>query len=372
MRKSGFVVAILIMVGWLGLPLAWAEGSLAVVMDNSGWEEIGMVRDNPGGGHVGKVKFAGVEAARAEFSEVELTQLQLAQVGSERVEWTVQNDGRYELIWGNLSWEIDAHRGARITAFRLEGANILSEAAVDSQNYGSTVWTSPQSDWGWPPVPEIDGEPYTSFWDGDTLVMLSGPSATLGVQMMKRFSVDPLGQGMEVEYRLQNLGSERVNYALWEVSRLGPEGLTFFPRGERPLDSGEFGVLPVQVLNGVVWVPPVQETLTTDSKLFADGAEGWLAHVSGDRLLLKTWSKVPLDQQAPGEGEIEIFARGDGAYIEAEQQGPYRAIAPGEESSWTVRWSLRRVPKDRAIGVGSESLIAFVRQVLKDEAGNQL
>src|SRR5882757_3732250 len=62
---------------------------------------------------------------------------------------------------GNQSMDIDAHLGGRITSFLVDGRNFLTDDKVDSLNWGSTFWPSPQSDWDWPPPAAIDNEPYT-------------------------------------------------------------------------------------------------------------------------------------------------------------------------------------------------------------------
>ena len=69
--------------------------------------------------------------------------------------------------------------------------------------------------------------------------------------------------------------------------------------------------------------------MTDHQKLFADGREGWLAHVDGDALLVKTFAVVPRAAQAPGEAQIEIYATPAHTYVEVEVQGAYETIAPG-------------------------------------------
>src|SRR6476659_7306563 len=75
-------------------------------------------------------------------------------------------------------------------------------------------------------------------------------------------------------------------------------------------------------------------------------ARGWLAHVDGDALLVKTFAVVPRAAQAPGEAQIEIYANPSHTYIEIEAQGAYETIAPGTALPWRVVWLVRRVPSD--------------------------
>jgi hypothetical protein len=67
--------------------------------------------------------------------------------------------GRHVFAWDDVRLEIDAAIGGRVTALRVGGRNLLSEPAADAGNYGSTFWPSPQTAWGWPPLPEFDHGP---------------------------------------------------------------------------------------------------------------------------------------------------------------------------------------------------------------------
>src|SRR5262249_24403360 len=152
--------------------------------------------------------------------------------------------------------------------------------------YGSTFWTSPQSQWGWPPVPEIDSAPFASMIDGEFVVMRGPVSPALGVSVEKRFSADRARGGVTLEYRLHNRGAGETRLGPWEITRVGPGGLTFFPTG-----TGSFppSNLTVREARGVTWFAYDAALITGDQKLFADGAEGWIAHVDGDVLFVKAF-----------------------------------------------------------------------------------
>ena len=59
----------------------------------------------------------------------------------------------------------------------------------------------------------------------------------------------------------------------------------------------------------------------------ADGVGGFVAHAASGLLFLKSFADVPPELQAPGEGEIEIYA--NNRYVEIEVQGPYAVIDAG-------------------------------------------
>jgi hypothetical protein len=252
---------------------------------------------------------------------------------------------------------LDAANGARITGLTVGTVAVLS--TVDATNFGSTFWTSPQSDWGWPPVAAIDTGAYTAALDGDTLVLTSAP-ATVGdatVTVEKRVSVDTAG--VTLAYTVRNVGDTQATLAGWEVTRVATGGLTFFPAGASTTST--VGTFPSHVSGGIVWFDGAPSP-AGDTKLVADGAQGWLAHVTGGVLLLQTFADLAPADTAPGEGEIELFAAAN--YIELENQGAYTPLAPGASLTHTVHWQVTTLPTSIPVAVGSGGLTAFVRAQL--------
>jgi hypothetical protein len=283
-------------------------------------------------------------------------------MGRPRADGPVERGGRWSIGLGGMAMEVDPATGGRIVAFRLDGQNLMSGPEVDRLNHGATFWPSPQSLWHWPPPPEIDSRAY-GVQLGDGLLVLEGPvSPALGLAVGKRFRADPAAGAIAVEYVMKNARPAVVRLAPWEISRHPPGGLTFFPLGE----GGVYpqSDLPVTHQKGVVFWTHDPARTTRNTQLYADGAEGWVAHVQRGLLLLKLWADVPRAQQAPGEGEVELYADGSGTYLEVEQQGPYVAISPGNSTSWTVRWLARALPPDLAAAPGSRALVRWTRALV--------
>ncbi|HVT09405.1 MAG TPA: DUF4380 domain-containing protein [Polyangia bacterium] len=268
----------------------------------------------------------------------------------------------YVIAWNDLALEVDPRTGGRITALRLAGRNLLTGPNVDPGNFGSTFWTSPQSVWGWPPVPEIDHAPYRASIVGRSIVMRSAHSASLGVEVEKILSADRARGAILFEYRIHNLGQAPMQTAPWQITRVAPGGLTFYPSGE-----GHFAPsnLSVREEDGVTWFDYDKSKITGDQKLFADGREGWLAHVDRDALLIKTFPVAPRAVHAPGEAQIEIYANPAHTYIEVEVQGAYETIPPGGALVWPVVWLVRHLPADLLPArAGSAPLLAHVRALV--------
>jgi hypothetical protein len=199
------------------------------------------------------------------------------------------------------------------------------------------------------------------------VLSLSGATAAgLGLAVEKKFSADSQAGVVTVAYTLANRGSKARQVAPWEITRVAAGGLTFFPMGEGGPRKGPQDLLNPTLVNGVAWFPYSAAAITADQKLFADGREGWIAHVDGDLLLVKSFADTLPPQAAPGEAEIEIYANAGHTYVEVENQGAYVNLAPGAATAWTVRWILRRLDLAATPArAGSAALVDFVRGLVK-------
>ena len=144
-----------------------------------------------------------------------------------------------------------------------------------------------------------------------------------------------------------------------------PGGLTFFPEGQ---GQGR-GNLASQVVTSEKWNWFDLDAATLPGgtpKYFADGAEGWMAHVDKNNLLLvEVFPDITPSQAAPEEAEIEIYADNGKRYMEIEHQGAYVALAPGDSLLWTTRWYLRKLPAGVSRTPGDPALMAFVSSVAR-------
>jgi len=275
------------------------------------------------------------------------------------------NGSVYTFQFGDTLFAVDANLGGRIVKFALSGHNILTGPAVDAANFGSTFWPSPQSDWGWPPPAEIDSAPYAASLDGTVLSLSGSTAASLGLAVEKKFSADSQAGTVTVVYAIANRGQAR-QVAPWEITRVAAGGVTFFPMGEGGPRKGPQDLLNTTIVNGVAWFAYDAAAITADQKLFADGQEGWIAHVDGDLLLVKSFANTKPSQAAPGEAEIEIYANAGHTYVEVENQGAYVNLTAGAASTWTVRWMLRKLDlASTPARVGSAALVAFVRSLVR-------
>ncbi|HKU40440.1 MAG TPA: hypothetical protein VJR89_19900, partial [Polyangiales bacterium] len=108
----------------------------------------------------------------------------------------VEREGKFVVSVADVAFEIDPKLGGRMTGCTLGGRNLLTGPEVDALNFGSTFWPSPQARWNWPPVPEIDSQPYMANLSGDTITLTSAVGARAKVQVEKRFT--PRAGSLEV------------------------------------------------------------------------------------------------------------------------------------------------------------------------------
>jgi hypothetical protein len=277
--------------------------------------------------------------------------------------------GKYSLSFGQTSIEIDPANGARITALRVGGTDVILDQTVNAgtdnaDNWGSTFWPSPQN-WPWPPtsttsIGAINTSPYTVASDASSVTLTSTLASSPTVSVIKKFSADLAKEAVVIDYTVTNGGSAPVTVAPWEITRMGAGSITFYPQGDgAPKAGGSFALPPTTSSGGITWF---QHTgAATNYKLLSDGAGGWIASAVGDLLLVKAFSDILPTAAATGEAEIEIYS--SQLYVEVEQQGAVQTLAAGASLDWTVRWYARRMATPAA--VGSADLVAYVQNLIK-------
>lgn len=279
-----------------------------------------------------------------------------------------KGNGIFAFDFNGLYFEVDANNAGRISAFSLEDKNVLSTKEVNATNWGTSLWPSPQSAWGWPPSKELDVKGYTGgVKDALTIELVSDKDSLLGYVFTKTYKVSPEDSAVIVTYTITNGSDKKQSVAPWEISRVAPGGLTLYPTGK-----GKKQNLLAKLMadkDGITWFDYDSSKMNFKPsdvpKLMHDGAEGWMAQVNGDLVLIKKFNDVSVEKTAPGEGEIEFYANPDKSYIEIEQQGEYTELEPGKALQWEVKWYLRKLPAGAKAEVGNKELVSFIREAVK-------
>ena len=287
--------------------------------------------------------------------------------------------GLYVLEMGGLSFTVNPTVGARIISFKLDGDELLTDATANAMFWGSTLWTSPASDWvmgtfAAPPI--VDSDPYTVTVSADNAITAtSAVSMTTNNMPPKRFIItkvfhaDLVNRTIVIDYKITNMAAAAFNLSHWEVTRVFPNGLTFFPSGMPANTKLDYLAQPVKVTQalGYTWYDNSMHTMGTESKAGTDSQGGFIAHVAphadGDLLFIKAFKAVTQAAGPPGENPIEWYCNAPHTYVELEDHSPYDSIAAGGTSTRTVTWYLRRLPAGDHTA-GSATLIAAVQSAL--------
>ena len=243
-------------------------------------------------------------------------------------------DPMREVSAGPLRMTIDTGAGGRIVSLKYGDVEMLSQTKMP-ESFGSTFWTSPQKEWNWPPVPEIDKYPYEVETEAPSLSIIGSVAEKLGLRVRKKFDADLRRHAILVTYEIINAGKVAHRVAPWEITRVPNEGTAFFDAPAESITPG--GLMPFVQDSGLQWL--AFDVTNENRKINADG-KGWLAYLNNGLILLKEFDDLKAGQPAPGEAEIQVYINRGKTYVELESQGAYTTLQPGESLSWSVRWSV--------------------------------
>jgi hypothetical protein len=276
----------------------------------------------------------------------------------------ITSDSLFKIEGRGLKVLIDPKVSGRVISFKLNGEELLAGADKDPFNYGSTFWQSPQKDWGWPPRPALDKNPYKATLEGNKVVLISATDSITGFQFIKNFQMNDLDSSIAASYFIRNNSKDVKQVAGWEIHRVSTGGLSFFPAGADA--AAPQSTLQVKKMDDIVWYKSDPENLKeTTNKLFMQAKQGWLAYTDGNLLFVKTFEDVPQEKVPAKEEEVEIYANTRRGYIELENQGPITSLKPGESLTYSVKWFLRKLPKYLKAEEGNKDLVQYVRKLVK-------
>jgi hypothetical protein len=281
----------------------------------------------------------------------------------------IERNGSFVLEFGNDvdKWMFTsiAADGGKITEFSLNGRNILTGPEVNADYYGSSFIVGPEEAMGgFPPPAPFDFNDYTVVVDEEekTVILTGDNYPPLSLRLKKQFTPNIDNQSVEIVYTIINTGEVPSTWAPWEITRVAPNGLTFYPQGEGT-PNVPWGLFDFTQTDGITWFQHDEIVNAAHGKLFSDGADGWVAHTDGNLILIKVHENIPVAIKAPNEAEIEIFSIDK--YVEVEVLGAYAEIPAGGEVSWSTTWYLRELPTDMEATAGNAALVAFVQSVIQ-------
>jgi hypothetical protein len=276
------------------------------------------------------------------------------------------SSGYYNFKVANVNFQVDPLFGSRISSLKIDGHEMMFVDRTFGAGYlwGSTLWQSPQNDWGWPPSEALDQNPYQGGIQGDSVSLLSDVDNryNTGLRFRKTFSANLSDTSVSIRYTMINTDALAHSYSAWELTRVPSGGMAFFPYGEGDI-TGDFAG-QVQQEDSIAWYK-YKGTEPESQKFFSDGSKGWYAFINDSKeLYIRKFKDVPFDKQAPGESEIELWFQGHSSYIELEVQSEYTRLEAGDSLEWNVDWYVRNLPSSITDTIGDQELIKYVYAVL--------
>ncbi len=282
--------------------------------------------------------------------------------------WAQAGKNIHQFVLPDTELAVDQDFGARIVSLTFKGQQILIGKDVHPENFGSTLWTDPQSAWGWPPYETLDIKPYSLKIKNGAYQFQSEPDAKSGLQMIKTIRVSEQDSCFRIRYQIKNSSKTNQSVGAWEVTRVFPGGLCLFPAASDSSILQSSNLPGTKLENGIIWFNYDFQKIKSHAKLFAMGSEGWFAYVAGKVIFIKTFEDIPASQVAKGHGEIEIYANGERKYSELENHGKHEFLKPGQTLTYQVNWYLRALPENLAgHDVESACLVSFIRKNIKPQ-----
>jgi hypothetical protein len=281
----------------------------------------------------------------------------------------IKSSNNCQFTVSDVFFEAAADYGGRISSFKIEDNEILfNDKSNGASTWGSVLWPSPQSEWNWPPIETLDSKAYNFEIQGNRCRMTSEISSTIKMSFIKDYYAAIEDTSITIVYKIINESSSTKKNAAWEVTRVPPSGLFFYPTGDASATSGlsEY----VNEISGYSWYAN-QESDNGGQKFFADGSQGWYAHINADGyIFIKQFVDVANDKHAPGENEIELWLNSDKAYMELENQSVYATIPAGDTLKYVLKWYLRKLPDTLTVEAGNLALVDFVEKTISDSVSD--
>ncbi len=275
----------------------------------------------------------------------------------------------FSLHNGFATLTVSPQKGGRVIGLKANDVELLALEPKDAEkvnSYGSVLWSSPQSEWNWPPLASLNTSPYSVGCDSNktAIVLTSEIEPKTGYQFIKYYSLGDKPETFKMRYKIINHSDQAKDVAVIENTRVNPVGLVFFPKGDTEANSGIFYPLEIQILDGIVWHRFAPEKIGQDHhKLMMDGKEGWLAYQKRSYLLVKRFQDVLANQSPETEREIEIFGHTSRSFAEIKHQSALHYLKPGESFEWEVEWQVKKLPEETNIQFGSTDLLKIAREL---------
>lgn len=245
--------------------------------------------------------------------------------------------GTVTLVRDSISLTVDPRFGGRITSLKYGDREVLNTSRDSSGfEFGSTAWTSPQSDWKWPPTAIIDSEPYKLQKVEDHSILMISKESDEGLVLQKRFRLGP-DSDIGLTYWLTYQGDSIRSVGIWEVTRLPYAGRVEFYADSVSINNGDRSLLEQQ---DSFYSVSIEDRQFKSPKIFADLSAVPVTYYNNGLAFEKHTVVTDLRQVAPGQAPLEIYWASDRQFMELELHGQYRELRYGETVVLRTKWRL--------------------------------
>jgi len=271
----------------------------------------------------------------------------------------------YRLSNGFVEARVVTDVGPRIMDFHAAGGtNLLYVRQSEAGKRGEDAWVQ-RGGWRLWIAPErrettyaLDNSPCVADVVGETTLRVTGPAQPVaGIQKQIDVTLLPGEPRLRITSRIKNVSDHSLTYAAWSLPVLRPGGRAFVPQDVGSLTAFDavrrlllwsytkfadpryhFGDRLIEIDHTKVKpAPPGQSGRHDDeSKIGVDSAQGWAAYLLDGTLFLKRFPHDTNGQYPDDGATIEVYSSHE--FLELENLGPLKTIAPGEEIVLPEDW----------------------------------
>jgi hypothetical protein len=207
---------------------------------------------------------------------------------------------------------------------------------------GDKLWPAPQSLWGWPPDPELDGAPMAYKLLSDGFSVFGKPSAKSGLAFERTFRVVPGTARLQIVNHMRNTGAKPQKLAVWQICQLdAPDrvwisSIKFRPYPGKSTPSVYFSPVPGKDQIEILRDP------YDGRKYGAKGLAGELVAFRGaERLVMR--HEVDVNREYPDSDRAQqVYTNPEPHhYVELELNAPLKTLLPGETQTLKTELDLR-------------------------------
>jgi hypothetical protein len=179
--------------------------------------------------------------------------------------------------------------------------------------------------------------------DPVTLELIGPDDPRSIVQFTRRFILPARGARITIEHCMRNVGRRSTARAIWAINPMARPSLALAPK---PREAAQVWGTHTELWQQRDDTYVCDAAGDTATKLFVHVERPWCAGLR-DGWLWVIWGEPLYDKACPhGEASVEIYL--DRTFIELEIVAPECVLHPGETTTYTMYWDLRRLGDNTA------------------------